>query len=358
MSINGQRMIANLNALRLSRKSRGIAVLAATVVATIGVVPLVPGNAQAEQKGFEVITTPIATPFVNAIAGAANVKDVKLTEMNSIPAFEELCGRKAPAQERVVLTAMTIPPGIAETCAENGIAELFEAELGFLTLVIVQKTSDPVLSLSPRNLYEALAAQVPEGEGFAKNVAQYWSDVDPKLPKTTIKMIMAPRPGVTRKIFEAEAMMGGCRQFPVVQNIFEAEPRVAVCTTLRASSLMEVDDGTQRLETLRAAEPGAIGLIPIDMYRKNKDWLRVIPFGGILPTPEDINAEDYNLATPIYVYADPKEIKGTGHATGLHAWIKEALGESAIGDGGYIEALGLTTLPSSAREWQRRSLSE
>lgn len=335
---------------------RRLAKMSTYLLATALSVPLLGGAAAAEDKTVEIITTPIATSFVNAISGAADIPGFQLTEMNSVPALEDLCSNKATGTGRVVLTAMTITPGIAETCAENGISELFEAQLGFLTLVLVQKSTDPALNLTSKQLFLALAKNVPDGEGFTENNAERWSDVDPKLPDSAIKMIMAPRPGVTRSIFEAEAMVGGCRKFQVVKNIFEADPRVATCTTMRESTLQEVDDGAQRLEAIRAAEPGAVGLIPINAYEANKDWLRIIPFEGLLPTPQDINAEDYNLASPIYIYADALAIGAAEDGTALRRWMVEALGEAAIGEGGYVEAMGLTPLPSAAREWQRQTL--
>lgn len=336
------------------RRSCGSTRIAATLLASVALLSLVAGNACAEDRPLEIITTPIATGFVNAISSAANMQGFGLTEMNSVPALEDLCANKETGTGRVVLTAMTIPPGIAESCAENGIHELFEAQLGFLTLVLVQKSSDPAMDLTAKQLFMALAKTVPEGEGLGENKAVRWNEVDPTLPESTIRMIMAPRPGVTRSIFEAEAMVGGCRQFSVVKNIYDAEPRVEVCTTIRESVLQEVDDGAERLEAIRAAEPGAVGLIPINAYQANKDWLRIIPFEGLMPTPEDINAEDYNLASPIFVYADAEEIGAADAGTALRAWMDEALGEAAIGEGGYVEAMGLTPLPSASREWQRQ----
>lgn len=315
-------------------------------------------SARAEPEAFEIVTSPSALPFVKVIADAANVKDFKMTEMDSYVALEDLCANKFHGGQVLVVTAMPITPGLAATCADKGVSQLFDAQLGFLTLVLVQKASDPALSLTSKQLYQALAKRVPDDDELVENTSQQWSDIDPALPETAIKAIVAPHPATSRAIFDAEALVGGCRQFPVIQNIFYSEPRVEACTSTREAVLLEVDDPALRLDAIREAEPGAVGLISKFAFDANKDWLRIVPFEGKLPTPQDINAEDYNLTSPIYVYADRTAVDGADKAGLLRVWLDEALGEAAIGETGYLSSLGFTFIPSATREWQRQSLSQ
>jgi phosphate transport system substrate-binding protein len=316
------------------------------------------GASQAQDGAARIISTPVATNFAKGVAKALNGVSFEITELNSVPALELMCAAKNAASPVLVLSAMTITPAIADQCVANGISALTEAQLGFLTLVLVQKSSDPPFVLTPRDLYRALASDVPADDGFAINTTRNWADVNPKLPALPIKMILSPRPGVTRSIFEADALVAGCRKYDAIGNIYEAAPRIAKCTNMRGDAIEEVDDAAARVEALRNTEPGAVALFPVNIYEENKDWLRVIPFDGFMPTPEDVNREDYTLSVPIYVYTHPELVTGGAVNADVRAWLSEALSENAIGDDGYLKTIGLTVLPKVTREWQRKAFAE
>jgi phosphate transport system substrate-binding protein len=316
------------------------------------------GASRAQDGAARIVSTPIATKFADGVSKALSGASIEITEMNSLPALELLCGGMNAAKPDLVLSASTITPTIADQCVANGISELTEAQLGFLTLVLVQKSSDTPFMLTPRDLYLALASDVPADDGFIGNESRNWADVNPKLPALPIKMILAPRPGVTRSIFEANALVAGCRKYDVILNIYDAAPRTAKCTDMRAEAIEEVDDIGPRIEALRNAEPGAVALIPVNVYDENRDWLRVMPFDGFMPTSEDVNREDYLLSAPIYVYSHPSLVTGDASNADVRAWLIEALSENAIGDDGYLKAIGLTVLPKVTREWQRKAFAE
>lgn len=302
---------------------------------------------------LQVVASPISSDLVRSIGNAAGIQSVAVTEMNSIAAFNQMCHHMEHPISSIVVSAMSIPGSVAEECADEGIEELSEVSLGFMTLVLVQKSSDPPMGLSDKVLFEALAAQVPDEETLHTSKASSWVDVDSKLPNLAIKVILAPRDGRSRAVFEDEALVGGCRQFRVIQNIFDAASRVRVCVKLREGAVQEVDDVQERIKVLRDAAPGAVALFPISVAEQNRDWMRIIPFNGFMPTAEAINAEDYNLTVPVFAYVRPADLASDGP---VQKWMKEALSETAIGESGYGKNFGLVELPVSVREWQRREL--
>lgn len=353
MAVGSGRQRFTLMKLLMRASRTALAVAAFSLAGSVWAVP-----SQAQDGAERIISTPVATNFAKGIGKALNGPPFEITEMNSAPALELMCSAKSATDPVLVLSAMTITPAIADQCVANGISALTEAQLGFLTLVLVQKSSDPPFVLTPRDLYRTLASDVPADDGFDINTVQNWADVNPKLPALPIKMILAPHPGVTRSIFEAEVLVAGCRTYDAIQNIYEAAPRVAKCTGMRPETIQEVDDVSARVEALRHAEPGAVALFPVNVYEENKDWMRVIPFNGFMPAPEDVNREDYTLSAPIYVYTHPALVTGGAVNPGVRAWFNEALSENAIGDDGYLKTMGLTVLPRVTREWQRKAFAE
>lgn len=310
-------------------------------------------TAMADDAVLQITTSPLGTDLARSINNASGLAPVIIREMNSIPALEQMCKNDEDAVPSLVISVSSIPRSIADKCVNNGIDELSEASLGFITLVLVQKSSDPAISLSDKQIFRALAAQVPDDETPHANTAKTWADIDSSLPPLDIKVIMAPRPGRSRALFEDEVLVGGCRQFSAIQNIFDAKSRVATCVKLRDGAVQEVDDVKERIQALRDAAPGAVGLFSISVANQNKDWMRVIPFNGFMPTPEAINGEDYNLTVPIYVYARPDNLAVSGP---VQTWMKEALSDAAIGESGYGKEFGLVELSASTREWQRHQL--
>lgn len=328
-----------------------LTMIAAISMGTAAVAPFTP--AWAESSVLKISASPMAEELVRSISNAAAIGPVETSELNSIPALEQMCKGAGETIPSVVVSVSQITPAISDMCASNGIDALFEASLGYVTLVLVQKSSDPEMKLSSKALYKALAAQVPDDESFHPNTARTWSEADSTLAVLDILLIIAPRPGRSRAVFENEVMVGGCRQFKVAQNIFDASSRVATCTEFKVGSFLEVDDIDPRVQALREAAPGAIAVLPINVALKNKEWMRIIPFDGFMPTPENINAEDYNLTAPVYVYARPEDLNKDGS---VRNWMNEALSEEAIGDKGYGKDLGLIELPLSMRDLQRNSL--
>lgn len=266
-----------------------------------------------------------------------------------------MCDAQATTRNEIMVTGLGLRADTAKKCAASGIPEIFQAQLGYLTLVLVQKADDKPIDLTTKQIYLALADQVPQNEMFVANKAKLWSDVDEALPAEPIHIIAAPRPGATRRLLEGEAMMAGCRQFPNIQIIFDAEPRTKICTTIRADVITEIDSNPDRVAALKDAAPGTIALTTVDEYRKNQSWLRIVAVDGFLPDRASVNAEDYTLAIPIYAYTNKNNLTASGD---LRKWLEEALSEEASGPEGYLEKLGLTILPAATRDWQRRFIQD
>ena len=309
--------------------------------------------AHAEDAVLQVFASPMVIDQVNIVNRLAGVSPIEMTELDSIDALQKLCDPANGGIPSVAVVVTTITASISDKCVSNGIGELLEASLGFGTMVLAQKASDPPMSLSSKVLYQALAHDVPDDESFKPNTAKTWSDVESSLPNLDIRLFVGPPGNAARRVFEYEAMVGGCRQFSVVQSIFDAKTRVSTCTKFKEGAVLVVDSLDKRVAALRAAAPGAVAVLPINIALKHKDWLRIVPFDGFLPTPESINAEDYVLTVPIYVYVRPEYLAKEGP---VRLWMEEMLSEEAIGDAGYGKDHGLIELPAATREWQRRSM--
>lgn len=292
---------------------------------------------------------------VNAITDGVSATGYDLEKLEPRAAFEEFCSSKKPS---IVVSVAEMSSHFEDICKTNEFGKVAKAELGFMTFVLVQKASDPPMTLTERQLYLALAELVPGDDDLELSAVSKWSDVDPALPDLPVKIILAPQGLESRGVFDGSAMVAGCRDISHIKRIFEADDRSAVCLKLRKDVVVEVSGSAAKLEALKNSGGGSITMLPDADYEKNKSWLRIIPFNGLLPTPESVVAEDYTLTVPVYVYAHTEQLSGDTLVPAVRSWFLEAISERAVHETGYLDQFGFTSLPTATREWQRKAYSE
>src|SRR5262249_57830613 len=81
--------------------------------------------------------------------------------------------------------------------------------------VIANAKGAPHYDLSQRQIFLALAREVPTGSGQrVPNPHKTWKDVDPSLPAVKIEVLGPPPTSGTRDAFVELAMDTGCKTFP------------------------------------------------------------------------------------------------------------------------------------------------
>jgi phosphate transport system substrate-binding protein len=194
---------------------------------------------------------------------------------------------------------------------------------------------------------------------YAQAIKSEPPEINAGHPKSTIRLFLTSPLQGSRRVFDYEAMADGCRNIHEIKNIFSANYRTSMCTTLRKDIVIEDDDTANRLQAFRRAPAGAVVLVSYDVYLENQSWTRLIPINGIVPSPETIVREEYNMTTPLFLIAKADLFFGTDRTfSQLGSWLTEALSERAIGNQGYLVKSGLMPLPSAQREAQRSSLKK
>jgi len=103
---------------------------------------------------------------------------------------------------------MTVTPISLERglCVKHEIGEVFQARLGFYTVVLAQKRTDETLQLTTNQIYRAFAEKVPTGKlgnyDFKANETVNWNDVDPELPSQKIGLLLPPLALVLMSFFK------------------------------------------------------------------------------------------------------------------------------------------------------------
>ena len=104
-----------------------------------------------------------------------------------------------------------------KNCEKNGVKDITEIKIGYDGIAIANAKSGPTFDLTLRDLYLALAKEIPadaEGDEVKANPFKMWNEINPKLPAKPILVIGPPPTSGTRDAFNELAIEKGCKTFP------------------------------------------------------------------------------------------------------------------------------------------------
>jgi len=247
-----------------------------------------------------------------------------------------------------------------ETCTKNGVT-ITEVKIGFDGIVLANDKSAPHFELTKRQIFLALAKQVPVGpdEALVDNPYQKWSEIDPSLPDSEIEVLGPPPTSGTRDAFLELAMEEGAERFDSLKTLskFDKGAYKAVAHGIREDGrFIEAGENDNLIVQKLEANPQALGIFGFSFLDQNADKIQGAVVEGVEPTFENIASGDYAVSRSLYFYVKNEHV---GVVPGIEEFIKEFTSEKAWGDEGYLVDKGLIPLPAADRkamQQQARSL--
>ncbi|AKQ42377.1 phosphate ABC transporter substrate-binding protein [Aurantiacibacter atlanticus] len=191
--------------------------------------------------------------------------------------------------------------GEFETCAENGVTEIVEIQVGMDGIAFASAQGGIDMALTPELVYRALAAN-PYGE---EQTATNWNDVDPSLPDLPILVYGPPSTSGTRDALAELVLEVGCDANADMAAIKEAdeERHDRICTEVRSDGAY-VDQGEQDNLIVQKIEgnPNAVGVFGYSYLEANADRVQGLSMNGVQPTYDNISSFAYPGARPLYLY--------------------------------------------------------
>ena len=237
-------------------------------------------------------------------------------------------------------------------CQSNGVSEIIEVQIGFDGIVIANASAGgtPPLDISRRDLFLALAKQVPSDSGaLVDNPYTRWSQVNPELPDTAIEVLGPPPTSGTRDAFAELALEGGCKTFPAIKAMKKADKQAykTVCHTVREDGVyIEAGENDNLIVQKLEANPSALGIFGFSFLDQNADKVQGSSIEGVEPTFESIADKSYPVSRPLYFYVKKAHV---GVVPGLEGYLAEFTSEKAWGEEGYLAEKGMIPLPTADR---------
>lgn len=238
-----------------------------------------------------------------------------------------------------------------ELCQSNGVNDIIEVLIGFDGIVLANSNKADLLDLTRKDIFLALAKQVPakDGDKLVPNPYKTWKDVNPALPDTKIEVLGPPPTSGTRDAFAELALESGCKTFDWIAAMKEKDKNAykAVCHTIREDgAYIEAGENDNLIVQKLNANPEALGVFGFSFLDQNSDKVQGSTIEGVKPTFDSIADKTYPVSRPLYFYVKKAHI---GVVPGIEGYLAEFTSEKAWGSDGYLAEKGMIPLPDSTR---------
>lgn len=230
-----------------------------------------------------------------------------------------------------------------ELCGKNGVKNIAELTIGYDGIVLANAVKGPEIALSRKDIFLALARQVPKDGKLVANPYTKWNEVNPKLPAQAIEVYGPPPTSGTRDAFVELVMEKGCDAFPEYQAAMpDDKARKDACKLIREDGkYIEAGEDDNLIIQKLQANPNALGIAGYSYLAENKSKVKGASIDGVKPDYKNIEDGSYAISRSLFIYVKGEHI---GKVAGLAEFAKEVTSSGAIGEDGYLVQKGLLPL--------------
>jgi phosphate transport system substrate-binding protein len=308
-----------------------------------------------EAEKIRIVGSSTVAPFSTTAAeqfGAISPHPAPIVETTGTGGgFKAFCRAIGPAEPSIVNASRKMKAGERALCAEAGIVDPVEIKIGYDGIVLANRKSGPVLNLTKAQIFGALAANLPDGEGgWIENPHRLWSDVDPSLPEIRILVSGPPPTSGTRDAFVEIAMEGGARAYESLLALEQSDPeafRTRAHQIRNDGAWIDSGENDSTIINTLLRNDDSVGVLGYSFLEQNLDRIKAASVGDTQPTFQTIISGDYEVSRSMYFYVKREHLP---LVPGLAAFVREFTQEDAWGPDGYLADKGLIPLMPEERE--------
>lgn len=321
-------------------------------------------SANANQRDFiSVVGSSTVFPFSTVVAEnfgkSTNFNTPKIEATGSGGGFKLFCSGIGTSYPDITNSSRRMKASELAGCKANGVEEVIEFKVGYDGIVIANSTEGAPYNLTTKELFLALAKDVPNPDGsetFIANPYTTWNEINSELPATKIEVLGPPPTSGTRDAFVELAMEGGCNAFDWVKAIEKADKDLykARCHSMREDGqFVEAGENDNLIVQKLNANPDALGIFGFSFLDQNDDVVQGSFVNGVQPEFEAISDGSYPISRPLYVYIKKAHM---GVIPGIEEFLAEFSKDTTWGEEGYLTDKGLIPMPEEERERFRNNV--
>ena len=307
------------------------------------------------RESIEVVGSSTVYPFSTVVAErygrASGQLTPKIESTGSGGGMKLFCSGVGTNYPDITNSSRRMKSSEFKKCQANGVKEVIEVQVGYDGIVIANSVESAPVELSRKDIFLALAAQVPgaaEGE-LIDNPYTTWKQVNSALPDTAIEVLGPPPTSGTRDAFAELALEGGCKKFAWIKAMKKTDKSAykALCHTIREDgAYIEAGENDNLIVQKLQANPAALGIFGFSFLDQNADNVQGANIESVEPTFESIADKSYPISRPLYFYVKKAHV---GVVPGIEGYLKEFTSERAWGEDGYLAEKGMIPLPLKER---------
>ena len=299
---------------------------------------------------------PFSTTVAEQFGKTSDFKTPIVESTGSGGGLKLFCAGIGAQHPDITNTSRRIKQSEVDRCAKNGIHDIIEVKIGYDGIVIANSTKTKQFQLSLKDIFLALAKDVPASEGTLQpNPYKTWDQINPDLPNTKIEVLGPPPTSGTRDAFVELAMEGGCKTVEWIKALKKSDKLAykTLCHTVREDGpYIEVGENDNLIVQKLDSNPDALGIFGYSFLDQNADKVQGSMIDGMLPTFENISDGQYPVSRPLFFYVKKAHI---GRVAGIKEFMAEFTSEKAWGNEGYLSDKGLIPMSDDERnDWYNK----
>ena len=302
---------------------------------------------------------PFATVVAEQFGKSTSFKTPKIESTGSGGGLKLFCAGVGVEHPDITNASRRIKQSEYESCVANGVKEIVEVKIGYDGIVMANSKKAAPLKLSRKDIFLALAKDVPDpngGEKLIPNPYKTWKDVNPALPAKTIEVLGPPPTSGTRDAFVELAMEGGAKKFAWIKALSKTDKKKykAVAHTIREDgAYVEAGENDNLIVQKLDANPNSIGIFGFSFLDQNTDKVQGSFVDGVQPTFDAIADGKYPVSRPLFFYVKKAHV---GVIPGIQEYLEEFTAEKTWGEDGYLADKGMIPMPDAERSKFRANI--
>lgn len=316
---------------------------------------------------------PFATVVAERFGKSTGSPTPKIESTGSGGGMKLFCSGIGTGHPDITNSSRRMKPSEYNLCQKNGVTDVIEVLIGYDGIVVANSKTSKAMNLTRKDLFLALAAQVPGVDGkLIANPYKTWKEVNSTLPNIKIEVLGPPPTSGTRDAFSELAMEGGAKKFAdlkalrsstdadeiktlmgklgIPASVFNKKGKKvfqAVAHSIREDGhYIEAGENDNLIVQKLEANPDALGIFGFSFLDQNSDKVQGSNVEGVEPAFESIADKSYPISRPLYFYVKKAHM---GVVPGIEGYLAEFSSEKAWGEDGYLAEKGMISMPAELR---------
>ena len=324
------------------------------VVAIVSILAIFCGTAIAARDYISIVGSSTVYPFATVVAEqfgrTTQYKTPKIESTGSGGGFKLFCAGVGVETPDITNASRAMKKSEYDTCMANGVKDIVEVKIGYDGIVLANSKKATPLKLSRKDIYLALAKDVPDPNGAEKlvpNPHRTWKDVNAALPAESIEVLGPPPTSGTRDAFVELVMDVGCEEYEWIKSMGKSKAKAACQTIREDGAYIEAGENDNLIVQKLEANPDAVGIFGFSFLDQNMDKIQGSFVEGVQPEFEAIADGSYPVSRPLFFYVKKAHVNVI---PGIKEYLSEFASNKAWGPDGYLAEKGMIPMPDAERK--------